>query len=65
MKMQEIMLILKNDGWYLVEEDGSCRQYKHPHKTGRITISGNLNYDMALEPANSILLQAGLKGISK
>ena len=63
MKIQEIMVILKTDGWYLVEVNGDYRQYKHPHKRGRITIAGNPNYDLELESSNSVLLQAGLKGI--
>jgi predicted RNA binding protein YcfA (HicA-like mRNA interferase family) len=62
-KVQEIIQILKSDGWYLLDENGSYRQYKHPHKTGRITIAGNLNYDLALDAINSILLHAGLIGM--
>jgi predicted RNA binding protein YcfA (HicA-like mRNA interferase family) len=63
-KVHEIMQILTSDGWYLLDEIGSFRQYKHPRKAGRITIAGNLNYDLALDAINSILLQAGLKGIT-
>jgi predicted RNA binding protein YcfA (HicA-like mRNA interferase family) len=63
MKVQEILQILQKDGWYIVEERGSFRQYKHARKTGRITITGNLNYDLESDSINSILLQAGLKGM--
>ena len=63
MKVQEILQILQKDGWYVVEERGSFRQFKHTCKKGRITITGNLNYDLESDSINSILLQAGLKGM--
>jgi predicted RNA binding protein YcfA (HicA-like mRNA interferase family) len=62
-QIQEIIQIIQADGWYLLDENGSYRQYKHPHKTGRITIAGNLNYDLALDSINSILRHAGLPGM--
>ncbi|MBQ9504548.1 MAG: type II toxin-antitoxin system HicA family toxin [Lachnospiraceae bacterium] len=30
--------ILLSDGWYLVKQVGSHRQYKHPSKSGKVTI---------------------------
>ena len=65
MKVQEIISTLKTDGWYIIEENGSYRQFKHPRKTGRLTIVGNLNYDLTTKPVDSTMLQAGLKGIKK
>jgi predicted RNA binding protein YcfA (HicA-like mRNA interferase family) len=60
MQVQEILAILETDGWYIIEQHGSYRQYKHPHKKGRITIAANPNYDLEKDSINSILLQAGL-----
>jgi predicted RNA binding protein YcfA (HicA-like mRNA interferase family) len=40
---------------------GSHRQYKHPEKTGRITIAGHLSDDIAPGTLNSIYKQAQLK----
>ncbi len=60
MQVQEILEILQNDGWYIIEQRGSFRQYKHPRKKGRITIAANPNYDLEKDSINSILLQAGL-----
>jgi predicted RNA binding protein YcfA (HicA-like mRNA interferase family) len=62
MKVQEILQKIQADGWYIIEEKGSFRQYKHTRKRGRITITGNLNYDFDSDAVNSILLQAGLQG---
>lgn len=62
MKVQEILQIIQTDGWYIIDEKGSFRQFKHPRKIGRITITGNLNYDFDSDAINSILLQAGLQG---
>jgi predicted RNA binding protein YcfA (HicA-like mRNA interferase family) len=61
MKVREIIKMIEKDGWYLVATRGSHRQYKHPKKTGRVTIAGNLNHDIALGTLNSILKQADLK----
>jgi predicted RNA binding protein YcfA (HicA-like mRNA interferase family) len=63
MQIQKMLQILQTDGWYLIDQRGSFRQYKHPHKKGRITITGNPNYDLETDSINSILLQAGLEGM--
>ncbi len=61
MKVRDIIKMIEEDGWYLVITHGSHRQYKHPTKTGRVTIAGNLNHDVAQGTLNSILKQAKLK----
>jgi predicted RNA binding protein YcfA (HicA-like mRNA interferase family) len=53
--------MLKEDGWYLIGTRGSHRQYKHPHKPGRVTVAGKPADDLAPKTLNSILRQAGLK----
>ncbi len=45
-----------------VSDEGSHRQFKHPTKNGRVTVSGHENHDLAPGTLNSILKQAGLKG---
>jgi predicted RNA binding protein YcfA (HicA-like mRNA interferase family) len=62
MKVKEAIAIVENDGWYLVRTRGSHRQYKHPIKSGLVTIAGKLSDDLASGTANSILKQAQLKG---
>jgi len=53
--------MLEKDGWYLVATKGSHHQYKHPMKSGRVTIAGHPGDDLAPGTLNSILKQAELK----
>jgi len=41
MKYREITKLVEQAGWYLKEQNGSHRQYKHPDKPGRVTIAGH------------------------
>ncbi|MCL5069986.1 MAG: type II toxin-antitoxin system HicA family toxin [Actinobacteria bacterium] len=61
MKIREIIKIIKEDGWYIVAQKGSHKQFKHPMKPGRVTIAGNPGDYIAPGTLNSILKQAGLK----
>lgn len=61
MKIRDIMIALRQDGWYQVAQRGSHRQFKHPVKKGRVTIAGHRNDDLAPGTLNSILEQAGFK----
>ena len=62
LKIREIIKLIEKDGWHVVRQKGSHRQFKHPEKIGRVTIAGNLNDDLAPGTLNSVLKQAGLKG---
>jgi predicted RNA binding protein YcfA (HicA-like mRNA interferase family) len=61
MKVREILKLLKQDGWYLVTTVGSHRQFKHPTKSGRVTVSGHPGDDIHPKTLKSILTQAGLQ----
>jgi predicted RNA binding protein YcfA (HicA-like mRNA interferase family) len=61
MKVSEILRMLNDDGWVLVATRGSHRQFKHPTKSGRVTIPGKPADDLAPGTLNSILKQSGLK----
>ena len=61
MKVKDCIKMIEADGWYLVATRGSHRQYKHPSKSGRITIAGHPADDLAPGTLNSVLKQAGLK----
>lgn len=61
MKVNEILAMLKADGWYLAAMRGSHRQFKHPVKSGRVTVPGKPSDDLAPGTLNSILKQAQLK----
>jgi len=62
MNVSEIIKIIENDGWFLVRQKGSHRQYKHESKNGLVTIASHkMSDDIAIGTLNSILKQAQLK----
>ena len=65
MKIREIIKLLEGDGWYLVSTEGSHRQFKHPTKKGKVTVSGKPSDEVRKGTLNSTFKQAGLKDIGK
>ncbi len=61
MKVRDVIKVVEEDGWYLVAQEGSHRQYKHPTKRGRVTIAGHLNDDLGVGTLHSIRNQAQLR----
>ncbi len=62
MKVKDAIKLIEKDGWYLVRQKGSHRQFKHNKKIGLVTISGHsLSDEIAPGTLNSILKQAQLK----
>jgi len=61
MKVRDVIKMLQADGWQIVRIRGSHRQFKHPAKSGRVTIAGHPNDDMAPGTLQSVLKQAGIK----
>ena len=61
MTVREVLRIIEDDGWIMVAQKGSHRQYKHPDKPGRVTVAGHPKDDVAPGTLNSILRQSGLK----
>jgi len=64
-KIREVIKLIEDDGWCLARTKGDYRQYKHPVKKGLVTISGKLSDDVGKGTLNSILKQAGLKGVGR
>jgi len=64
-KIREVIRLIEDDRWYLARTKGDHRQYKHPSKKGLVTISGKLSDDVDKGTLNSILRQAGLKGVRR
>jgi predicted RNA binding protein YcfA (HicA-like mRNA interferase family) len=62
MTYRELIKTIEDDGWRLVSQKGSHRQYEHPTKLGKVTVAGHPNEDIPKGALNSILKQAGLKG---
>lgn len=59
MRAREIEKMLIQDGWYVVAQKGSHRQYRHPLKPGKITVPVH-GGDVDKGTAHAILKQAGL-----
>ena len=60
MRFRELERIILDDGWVLYDIRCSPHQYKHPSKSGKVTIP-NHRGDIPLRVVNSIFKQAGLK----
>jgi predicted RNA binding protein YcfA (HicA-like mRNA interferase family) len=56
---QNIIKLLRADGWYLVRVVGSHHQFKHPSKSGKVTVP-HPRKDLPMPTVKSILKQAGL-----
>jgi predicted RNA binding protein YcfA (HicA-like mRNA interferase family) len=62
-KVRNVIRHLEAGGWRLVATAGSHRQFKHPTRMGRVTISGHPGDDMPKGTLASIRRQSGLKEI--
>ena len=60
MTFRELEKLIKKDGWYLVNVEGSHHHYRHPSKKGKIQIPRH-GGDLKKGLLNAILKQAGLK----
>ncbi len=61
MKVSELLNLIDQDGWVLVRQRGSHRQFHHPTKPGTVTVAGKPSIDVPRGTLNSALKQAGLK----
>lgn len=61
MKFREVLKLLEADGWEVVQQEGSHRQFKHPTKKGRVTVAGKPGHDVPKGTLASIMRQAQLK----
>ena len=60
MKVRELIKLIEDDGWYHIKTKGSHRQYKHPTKIGKVTVSGKMGKDVPAGTLKSALNQAGI-----
>jgi predicted RNA binding protein YcfA (HicA-like mRNA interferase family) len=56
---QNIIKLLRAEGWYLVHVVGSHHQFKHPTNSGKVTVP-HPRKDLPMPTVKSILKQAGL-----
>ena len=60
MKSAEVIRLLKKDGWYVFNIRGSHHQFKHPTKSGKVTVP-HPKTDLPAGTVRSIFRQAGLE----
>jgi len=60
-KVKEFIALIQADGWNLVRQKGSHRQFHHTSKPGTVTVAGKDSVEIPPGTLNSILKQAGLK----
>jgi predicted RNA binding protein YcfA (HicA-like mRNA interferase family) len=61
MKVKDLIRLLEADGWVRVRMRGSHRQYRHPTKSGTVTVAGKPSVEVPPGTLSSVLKQAGLK----
>ena len=61
LKPKEMEKIILADGWVFRNQQGSHRNYIHPTKPGKETITFHQGKDLTKKTENSIRKQAGLK----
>ena len=61
MKIRELIRLLHDDGWVLMTQRSSHRQFKHATKRGRVTVAGHEGAELKPKTLNSVLKQAGIK----
>lgn len=59
MNSRDLIKMIEKDGWYLVATRGSHHQFKHPIKSGRITIP-HPKKDLPIGTVKNIKKQAGI-----
>jgi len=57
---REVISMLKSDGWFEVNHEGSHKQFKHTTKKGRVTVPHPVK-GMHIKTLKSIARQSGLK----
>jgi len=55
-----ILRRLRTEGWYQVAQSGSHRQFKHPVKSGRVTVAGKPSDVLPPMTTKSIFQQADI-----
>jgi predicted RNA binding protein YcfA (HicA-like mRNA interferase family) len=61
MKVSELLRVLEKNGWFLVRQRGSHRQFHHASKSGTVTVAGKPSIDVPPGTLSSVLKQSGLK----
>lgn len=58
--VREAISRIEKDGWVMVRQKGSHRQFRHPYKPGIVTIAGNPSLELHPKTVRSIMKQAAI-----
>ena len=58
-KVKEVIKLLEADGWVLFATKSDHRQFKHPTRSGKVTVRGQQSEVLSQFLLNSIWKQAG------
>jgi len=58
--VNELLKLLRKDGWYIHRNGSNHDLYRHPTKTGQLTVPRHGSKEMANGTYSSILKAAGL-----
>jgi predicted RNA binding protein YcfA (HicA-like mRNA interferase family) len=59
MKVREMIRLLEGDGWVWVRTRRSHRQFRHPSRSGTVTVPGKVGDELTIGLQRSIERQAG------
>jgi predicted RNA binding protein YcfA (HicA-like mRNA interferase family) len=60
MKVRDVIRLLEINGWTMVAQKGSHRQFRHPTRSGKVTVPGKTAEELPIGTLKSILRQAGM-----
>jgi predicted RNA binding protein YcfA (HicA-like mRNA interferase family) len=60
MKVRDVIRLIESNGWRLIRQRGSHRQFKHAGKDRLVTVPGNEGKDVPVGTLKAILKAAGL-----
>jgi predicted RNA binding protein YcfA (HicA-like mRNA interferase family) len=61
-KVRDVVRILEREGWRLVRQKGSHRQFRHPERAGTVTVPGTPGSELKPGTLVSVWKQAGITG---
>jgi predicted RNA binding protein YcfA (HicA-like mRNA interferase family) len=61
MKIDELIKMIRNDGWFEDRQRGSHKIFKHKIKAGTLSVPYHKGKEVPTGTANSFLKKAGLK----
>ncbi|MFI5349101.1 MAG: type II toxin-antitoxin system HicA family toxin [Elusimicrobiota bacterium] len=60
MKVRDVLIFLRREGWVHMRTHGSHRQFRHPQRPGTVTVAGHPSMELAPKTLKSIFRQAGV-----